>query len=349
MRAHPTALAVAVLLLAGAARAADDEEGPVRARLSAGPVWDSNATRVPEDQGAVADGALQLVGGLDGVFRAGDHGLGLELDAGGKLFLEQRGQDQVVVRGGATDALRVGERLVLVGELSAKDKTLRSGDRDYTDLGASAGADLGPFAGVRPRLRAGFRRFVYKPDDRFTSHGPYASAALVAAPFRRHQAIVGYELAYRTYPDGSAFDEAGARLGTRHDLLQTGHVGWSYRSRVMLSGGYALTVDDANGVGFSTERHRVHALVGTKLPLEVLVAAQGSFQLLRFPDGFLVSPELLLVEDDENLSSVGVKLSRPLSDEVSLELRWQVYASTFARTDLRFVRQVGGLGVSLRL
>lgn len=347
---------LAAILIAAAPAAAQEEASAqepsafgVQGRLSLSPTWDSNVHRRSARTGVVADGALVLVGGLDLQWEPVPGQLTtLSWDGGGKLFSAERGADQ------AANALVAGHELLLADglsggvELRLKDRSVRNGDRAYTDLGAGASLQLHPGSFASPRLRAGYRSFVYAPDEAWSASGPWAGISVAIRPWSRHQFNAGYELQLRSFPDGDAFDAAGTPLGPRRDLVHQGQLGWSLRSRFLLSVGYLLAVTDSNSSGFSSLRHQLQAVAGVRLPAELFLNAQASLQYLVFPEGIRFSEDLLFGADDENLSSLSLKLSRPLGGDFTVEVRYQLYLATFARAPIGFERHVAGAGLGWR-
>jgi len=58
---------------------------------------------------------------------------------------------------------------------------------------------------------------------------------------------------------------------------------------------------------------------------------------------------MLTSADEENHSSLSLKLARPVTEQLDAELRYAVYADAFAEAGHRYLRQVAWLGFTFRL
>ena len=67
-------------------------------------------------------------------------------------------------------------------------------------------------------------------------------------------------------------------------------------------------------------RHRLTGNAGVRLPWQLTLLAQGSLGLTAYPDGIYLSPEIILVEEDEGQNSLSLKLARPVTQKVDAEL-----------------------------
>lgn len=332
------------------ARSAPAEEPPspwqVEGRASIGPSYDTNAARESAGNGVVADEAMVLLGGVDASWRGLEgHLTTLSWDGGAKVFESERGQDQLINQVIAGHTLRLAPWLVGSGELRGKDRRSRDHEREYTDLAGTAAIDLATLPLV-PRLHGGFRSFQARgPLDAEDAsfEGPFGGVTLRLRPFSRHVASAGYELAARFFPEGRNGIE------DRNALVHLGQLGWTWRSKIVLGGGYLLAVTDGNELGTDSLRHRFHALLGTKLPGELFLNVQAALQLLSFPDGIATSTRTRLeLDEDESLSSVTAKLSRPIGVGLSVEARYQLHAATFTAPGLSFERHEAGMALAWR-
>jgi len=94
-------------------------------------------------------------------------------------------------------------------------------------------------------------------------------------------------------------------------------------------------------------RHRLHLLLGAHLPLELMLGAQAVLQLVRFPEGFRLD-QFAVADDEETLSSLSLKLARPIGAGLSLEARYQLHLATFVKADLAYERHLLGTAVTWR-
>ena len=75
--------------------------------------------------------------------------------------------------------------------------------------------------------------------------------------------------------------------------------------------------------------------------------ASGALQLSVAPDGVYLSPELQVVEDEENSSSVTLKIVRPITKFLEVDVRYALYVNALINSNFFYLRQVGSAGLSL--
>ncbi len=296
-------------------------------RLTLGPSWDTNVRRRSAGAGVVSDEGLFLLAAGDLVWRPADgHRTSLSWDGGSRVFDEVGSEDQLVHLLTAGHALQVGEAFVAGAELRRRDQLLRSGARSSADSAGSLFLEWQGMPRLVPRLRAGWRRFDWWPDETWSATGPWGGLSLQARPFARHLASAGYEAHLREFPD-------------RREVLHQGHLGWTWRSGVVLSGSYLLGVAGSDVPGYASVRHRFQLLFGSRLPAGFLLNAQAVLQLVEFPEGFRLD-QFTVADDEESLSSLSLKLARPLGSGLSIEARYQLHLATFVKADLTYERHV---------
>lgn len=329
-------LAAAVVLAACAtARAEAPPALQFEGRLTAGPAYDSNVRRRSAGTGVVASPGLFLLAGADLVWRPADgQATTFSWDGGSRLFAETSAGNQVVQLVGARHALRLSPDFVASAELRRKDQALRSSERDSADTLGSVAIDWQATERIAPRVRVGWRRFDWWPSETWSAQGPFTGLSVQLRPFQRHTATAGWEVHVRDYP---------GRRETAHD----GEVTWTWRSRVLLSGGYLFGVADSDVRGYATVRHRLHALLGAPLPFGLVLNAQAVLQLVSFPEGFQLD-QFTVADDEENLSSVSLKVARPIGHGLSVEARYQLHLATFVRAGLDYERHVLGTALTWR-
>ncbi len=327
--------ALAVLATCAPARAATQPALQFEGRLTAGPSYDTNVRRRSSGTGVLADEGLFLLGAADLLWRPADgHATTLSWDAGGRVFDEVGAEDQLVQLLAAGHAMRIGQSWVASAELRRKDQALRSGERDSADTSGYVALELQATDWLAPRVRAGFRRFDWWPDDTWSGSGPWGGVSVQLRPARRHTATAGWDVHLRDYPG-------------RRETAHYGQLGWTWRSRVLLSGGYLLGLTDSDVGGYETVRHRLQLLVGAPLPAGFVVNGQAVLQLVSFPEGFRLD-QFTTADDEESLSSLSLKVARPIGGGVSLEARYQFHLATFVRAGLEYERHVVGTAVTWR-
>ncbi|HET9452364.1 MAG TPA: hypothetical protein VFO83_15845 [Aggregicoccus sp.] len=345
-------LALALGASAAPAQAAEGREGSLR--LSAATLLDGNAPRDFSDGGAggpAADVGLHLLGSAWGRYTAERYQLVGRYDLGSRLYLSYR-SESTLIQAAALEASRALGRTLGVGvETRAKDR--RGGARAYSDLGASAFLEYVPDLRLDVRLRAGAHRFVYRPDHRADFGGPELSLTGRYRLDRRHSVTLSGEWGRRRYGvlagRAPGVVSPGPAPGRRVDGALAAGVGYGYRGPVALTLGYAFQELSSNSYGQTVLRHRLSASAGVRLPLRLTLLAQGALVLSRYPDGVYLSPEIILTEDDEAQNSLSLRLVRPLSASLDLELWGSLHGTRLPRNELSYARQVLALGLTWRL
>ncbi len=103
----------------------------------------------------------------------------------------------------------------------------------------------------------------------------------------------------------------GPPLGRRKDGALSAGASYTYRGPVALGLTYTFQEISSNSFGETVLRHRLSGSAGLRLPWNVTLLAQGALGLSRYPDGIFLSPEIILVEEDEGQNSLSLKLARP--------------------------------------
>lgn len=322
--------------------AAAAEAPSLRGEVAVAAGFDDNAQRTSD--APLADGFGQLRGALGAGVREGALDASLEAGLAARRFLEVTSADERTT----TARLAAGaaaETLAPFAELSLLDRRQHGGARDATELAGRFGVALAPLEWLDAELYGGARRFTWRADRSLDSTGPAAGLHGTAHLGERHALIAGYDAALRRYPSAEAFDRDGARLGGRSDVVQTLRLGWRWQRRALLSLGWAFTHDAANGVGLSTDVHRLDAQVGLPLPAELLAVAQLSLQWVRFPDGVADGASLLVEREDEGLSSLSLRLVRRLADGIEAEATGQATSAGLDVAGERYGRRTATVGL----
>jgi hypothetical protein len=335
-------------LLLSLSAGAVEARGDVRAW--AGPGFDSNARRdfVSANTSALPDffayGLLQTQGLLD----FGRFSLAGSYDVGARKFVLLPSEDTVLQAAQleATAVLGKAFNLGLTGH--ARDR--RGASRDYTDLGAELFVDFLPTAQVDVRVKGGPHRFLYWDRFEYSSSGPEFGLEARYRLNRRHSFALSGGLSLRTYNGQTHADPADtdpAPSVRRADTVASAGVSWSYRGPFHLSVGYSYFDETSNSFGETLRRHRLSVTAGVVLPWQLTILATGALQLSLYPDGVYLSPELQVLQDDENATSASLKLVRSLSDHVDLDLRYAVAFATLPQNAFTYQRHVVSLGVAV--
>ncbi|MCE9669317.1 hypothetical protein LY474_16015 [Myxococcus stipitatus] len=344
----PLPLVVALLLTARGASAVE-WEGALKgtARL----LVDTNAPRDFADatqHTPGADVALSVLGSAEGRATFERTQLVGRYELGARKYAGFADEDTLVQAGALEGSLALGTEFGVGVEGHAKDR--RGGSRDYSDLGASLFAEYAPDARLALRVRAGARRFVYRPDATANFGGPELGFLGRYRFDRRHSLSLFGDLGTRRFgtPARARPGAVGSVLGRREDGALTAGLSYNYRGPVALGLTYSYQESSSNSFGETLLRHRVVGSAGVRLPWRMTLLAQGSLGFTRYPDGIFLSPEIILVEEDEGQDSLSLKLARPVSARVDLELSWGLWSTRLPRNGLSYTRQVFGVGVTWR-
>lgn len=353
-----------ILAIAGVAHA-----GPWTVTVEGGAEADTNVQRVETGPGLpttpVAAGVLRLGARVDHRGRA----------FGGSYVAVARALSRLVGSSVATTenvALLTGELRYLrpveerslslgFGALVADAMPLTDdvGARTFGNLGADALLVLRGGESRSLTLGLGARRFTYKENHAFDWTGPVASARLDMMLWQPADETRSLELtAYvafeaREYastalanacPPGAPPDDpcsAGTSI-TRRDSMQRIGAEVTWTGSVVASAGYQLTVIDSNSYGQSLVRHRATVSATRALPLGLYGTALAILQLDQYPDGLLLQTDLQRREftslDDENRSSLQLRIARPLSDTWSIESRAAIWRNLGESSETAFRR-----------
>lgn len=316
------------------------------ARLSASAGFDTNARRVYAAGSPDAAGSLQLA--VEGLGRGDGWRLEGAYEVGARKFLLLPSEDTLVQSASGEGSLRLARPLIGGVSLTGKDR--RGADRSYTDLGGRLWLGFLPDPRVEVRASFGARHFLFYPSFLYDF---FAWEGAVTARYRldRHHSFTAFgELGARRYYKSQANPPpGGSSAGLRQDQVLGAGVGYSFRGPWQASLTYSFLDEGSNSFGFRQSRHRLTGTAGVRLPWELLLLGQGTVQLTAYPDGIFLSPQQRLTEDDENHNGVSLKLLRPITDRLDVELRAALYQNTLRDSGLTYFRQVSGLGLTLRL
>jgi hypothetical protein len=323
-------------------------------RLWLGPGYDTNARRdfVTSNAAPQPDGFVFGLGTLDGVIEGDRFRLGATYDVAARKFFVLPTEDTIVnsVTGDFLFALSRSFAVGLFG--TVRDR--RGAERDYTSLTGQGFVDFTPTANLDVRLRFGATRFLFWPRFAYSFSGPIGDLTARYRFDRRHSVSLIGTFNPRTYnatvnPRPNEPEPSTAR---RFDPLFVVGANYAYRGPFHLSVGYSYLDMTSNSYGETLRRHRLTATAGFRLPAQFTLLTTGALQLSLFPDGIFLSPDLQVVEDDENSSTLTVKLVRPVHPHVDLDVRYALYVNvlpqrTSGTEPLLYVRNVFSLGATV--
>jgi hypothetical protein len=343
------AWAIAALTAAVAPLQSPRAEMSGTVRVSSGVGIDTNVRRDYAQLGAQAD-AFAFINGAGRAQLVSERARAAgEYELGGRMFLLTPEESVLVQALNAEGSLRASEN-VGIG-LHGRGKDRRGGQREYTDLAGGSFVDVAPSRDWDVRAEAGIRRFIYRP---FFPYSFTAAELTTAARYRlapRHSFALTGSIDLRFFNASAQTDprgDANAAAPQRQDVGFLGGLSYTYRGPLLLTLSYSFGGASSNSFGETFFRHRLTGSAGLRMPWEVTLLAQVALQLTHYPDGAYSSPELVLLEDD-NQNSLSLKLLRPLSGHLDAELTFAAYHAKLPQNGLTYDRQVAWIGVAWRL
>lgn len=231
-------------------------------------------------------------------------------------------------------------------EPRAKDR--RGGLRDYSDLAASLSLSFFPARRVELSLEGAAHRFVYWPEPGFNFGAPEAGLVVRWGITANHWLVGTAEVGWRRYSAGALGNDSAPLPVRRSDTVVSGSAGYRYRGPFTLGIEYRFSSQRSNSLGQTSIRNRVVASGGVVLPWQLTLLAQGAVQLTRFPDRVFLAQDLFLLDDDENLNSLSVKMSRPIAPWVDAELRYAFQQAALPVNGLHYLRHTLALAFTFR-
>ncbi|MCX5747333.1 MAG: hypothetical protein NT062_33110, partial [Proteobacteria bacterium] len=238
------------------------------------------------------------------------------------------------------------------------------GARTFANLGADGLLALRDEDDRHLTLAVGARTFTYKPDGAFDWTGPAVSLRLDLALWQSAATTSSLELAgvigidLRAYA-GKAFADACAKdqppapacfaptTRARHDRYHRAGLELTWTGSVVATLGYQLVAIDSNSYGQSLIRHRVQASTTIDLTHKIYATVFGILQLEQYLDGLVVQTDpdqqSFTSLEDENRSSISLRLGRPITAAWSVEARL-AYWRNLGGSDNAFERGLAYVG-----
>ena len=377
-RASVLGLVLAAGLAAAGAGIAAAEPGDAKMSVTAegGAEADSNVQRFESGPGLMTRPTAAPVARLGAKLALADRALGgayaLGVGALSRTVLsgaDDLSPENVVLLSGDLRWMRpLGDRGVSVGlglvGIDALPLTGGTGSRTFRTLGGEGTLALRSGEQRSIALAVGGRDFVYKPDHANDWRGPTASIRLDLTLWERDQGARSVELAvqlgfearaYGSVANASACPQdappdKGCYTGTsfeRSDRFQRGGLELTWTGRVVAAASYQVSVTDSNSYGQSIVRHRVTASATTNLPWRLYGTALATLQLDNYPDGLLdldVATQTFTTLDDENRSSLQVRIARHVARSWAIESRLAIWRNVGSDLDTEFRRTVLSVG-----
>jgi hypothetical protein len=274
--------------------------------------------------------------------------LGGSLDGGGRLFFVYTGESTEVQSANAAASYDLTRFLGLGVDGAARDR--RGAERDYSDLLGHAFIDFFPDRKLDARLHVGAHRFIYWDHFDYSFHAPQFGGTVRYRFDRRHSIAVYGDFEPRIFNAqaiANPNDTDPPVLGIRKDGYIAVGLSYAYRGPWQVGFDYGYVDSSSNSFGQSYQRHRLALSGGVRLPLGFMAMGQAVLSISQYPDGVYLSSDLLVLEDDENSSSLSVKLLHPLGRWWDVEARYGLYYARLPNNDLSYLRQVFTLGFSV--
>ncbi|MEO8699297.1 MAG: hypothetical protein ABI867_04610 [Kofleriaceae bacterium] len=241
------------------------------------------------------------------------------------------------------------------------------GARTFRSLGADAVLILRNTDERALTLTFGARDFTYKPDHDFDYTAPAASARLDLTLWEpaggarsvELSAWAGFEArSYNSTALANACSDEEMRedprtcfAGTslqRHDRYHRIGAELTWTGRVVATAGYQLAVTDSNSFGQSFVRHRVTLSSTTALPWRLYGTALATLQFDQYLDGLVLLDDTMnqtfTTLDDENRSSLQLRLARQVTETWSVESRAAIWRDLDGDNNTTFRRAILYLG-----
>jgi hypothetical protein len=244
-------------------------------------------------------------------------------------------------------AIRLNQRLTLRFDAGGKEKLVTNGELSYSDLGAGVSLSTIVSSSLVVDVRVGVHVFNYFPDSAYSESGPAFSVGANQSLGPDHSIFFLYRLLPEYYEGYQLLPNLSIG-GKRFDWFHMASIGYALQRPVIASASYSFIYDHSNSFGESYIRNRIEVVAGLNLPLEITLAGTAALQATTYPDGIYLSPQIFLVEDDENLTELSIKLFRDLGRGFSLEGRFSIYRNDLSKNSLSYRREVVYVGVSYR-
>lgn len=364
-----------VAVVATAATPTTARGGPTTVTAEGGAEADTNVQRVEsgrEDRAPRIQAAVGRIGArIDHRGRLLGGGFSVAASSLARIVGDQDAStESIALASGDLRWLRaLGARPVALGvSLTAADAFElggKTGSRTFRVLGGDALLVLRGGDERTLTFAFGGRSFTYKPDHDYDWSGPTSNVRLDLTLWQPPGGMRSLELAAtlgfeaRSYesvalasacsdtepPDASCFARTSL---TRHDRYQRAGLELTFVGRVVATGGYLFSVTDSNSFGQSVVRHRVTLSTTTQLPWGLVGTVLGTLQIDQYLDGLLRERDLITQTftsiEDENRSSLQVRLARPLSKTWSIESRAAIWRNFWGPDDTTFRRSLIYLG-----
>ncbi|MCB9642039.1 MAG: hypothetical protein H6728_03110 [Myxococcales bacterium] len=298
---------------------------------------------------------------------------------GGKVFFQYRDESALAQKVETQYYYRIHRRLLLGVTAQGADNRRLNQSREYSF--ASAQAVLMWFApqGWLLSARAGYNGFAFRhleafPEiqldgfsdiapmgvplkisdgNRFTYHGDIYHVSVRKQFHRIFRAQISYDFArlfyrFRFDPPVDADSQPIAYTLPRTDYSHQVGLTMRFLYVVLVELSYFFDYLDSPSYGESFLGHRINLLTALELPWQITLVLQAQLLFRFFRNGLTLNNLLQQADNDANLTTVTVRLSRPIAGPLHLDLRYSFYTNRFSAGGLQYLRNLFMAGVSLR-
>jgi hypothetical protein len=326
-------------------------------RLSLSYEYDSNVYRstLNSEEGIYSDFDLKLQSDLNLKLLADKNLLRINLQNGGKLFINESDANAIVNQLELVYNYRL-KHLSPESGIVFKDTTTVNTIQDYTTFMPYTAAIIS-IDKFLFRVMGGLEKFVFDYSSKYSYLAPVAGILIST---RLDESVIlqlNYAYKYSIY-DSYAYKKVGnldsdsllltVTTNKRRDNNHNISVRFNYESDILISLAYNPEINLSNSAGESVIRQRFQLTLATQIIYEIYFNLLLSVMISSFKDGILVSDEILLLNDNENRNYIILKLSKEIFKKTFLELRYSYYYSEFSNYTTRFDRHVISSGVCLK-
>ncbi len=340
--------------------------------------YDDNVRR--EEKGEVHDLLLRFLYRLEGGIRFDSpQSLSLRLQVGGKKYLsllDRQGLegDALIGRGEGSWQRFLGDRTGLKADLSLQGRLIR----DFSERSLDNNGNLGLFFLLPHEFDLAFsggylffdyndttvERFHFVGDRYLLSLGrPFGASFSTGMAYALQRRFFSFEAVALREPEGEGFDTVVFEaLGeSRRDLIHEVTLYLQYAHRIVLRMSYTFQHDGSNSYRGDFVNHRIQLNFSKRIPAGFTFLALGKFQFKVYDDPAIVTRTIAIDGDteeptevlerfenqNENLSSLEVKLVHPVGRDLSLDLKYGFFF-LLQEGENTYLRNIVGIGLRKR-
>lgn len=326
-----------------------------------------------------ADGLHQWGGVATLRYADPKHIWNLRYGLGGKVFFQHHDESSVVQRLETQYYFRLHPRFLIGVSAQFADNRRINESREYSFGMAQAVAMWFAPENWLFTLRGGYNGFAFRhlerfqevhleglddnpPDgklvrisdgQRFSYHGDIYHLSIRKQFHRMFRAQVSYDFSrffygFRFDPPATVDSAPLPLLLPRSDLSHQVGILLRFLHVVLIELSYHFELLDSPSYGESFLGHRVQLLSAIELPWRITLVLQAQLLFRSFRNGLTLNTLLQQADNDANLTSATLRISRPIAGPLHLDLRYSFYTNRFSAGGVQYLRNLFLAGVSLR-